>query len=133
MKKYKQNEEGKKELEESSIILKVLKNHTNNVFDKEGLIAFTGKSERQVRAELEHIANFYPIRATAGRKGYKLLTFEEDASVETLKEVNMEAFLQICELQNRINSLKARMKPLIAIQRATALKLQEKGVDLDNE
>ncbi len=131
MKKYNQNEEGKKELEEKSMILKVLKDMPNYVFTKEDLIEFTGKSDRQVRAELEHIANFYPIRATAGRKGYKMLAFEEDASIETLKEINMEAFLQICELQHRVISIKARMKPLIAIQRATALKLQEKGEEVE--
>lgn len=133
MKKYNQNLEGKKQLEDNSKLLELFKKLPNRPFTKQELMAYTSKNERAVRAELEHIANFYPIRATAGRKGYLLLELSEDADITELKDINNEAFLQVCELENRIKSLKARMKPLIALMRVTAVKLQEKGVDTKDE
>ena len=51
--------------------------------------------------------------------------FEKENLVQ-VERANKEAFAQVCELQNRIDSLKARMKPLVATMRVTAVILQEK-------
>ena len=123
--KYLQNKETKEQLEKESLVLPWLQSTPGIVWKKEELMAFTGLSERQVRHEMERIANFYPVRATAGRKGYSLITFDKENLVE-VDRANKEAFAQVCELQNRIDSLKARMKPLIATMRVTAVIFQEK-------
>lgn len=132
-KKYKQNQEGLKQLKEESVILGYLLNETepNRVYTKQELMNITGMSERKVRLEIERIANFYPVRASAGGVGYSIIVCGE--SVESLRAANEEAFAQICEIQNRINSLKARLKPLIALMHVTALKLQEKEQNKENE
>ena len=124
--KYQQTETAKKELISKSDILNLLLRFQNTVFTKDQLCATFNMSERAVRSELEKIANYYPIRATAGRKGYSLISFREDYDVNQLKEIKDEAYDQIRELQNRIDCLKARMKPLIALTRATAELIQEK-------
>ena len=124
--KSKNKEETLKRLQKESTILHLLY-ETKLKYTKQELMSITGKSERAVRAELEEIANFYPIKALAGSKGYSLIWFDENSSIKELKAANEDAFNQICEIQNRINALKARLKPLIATQRATALQLLNKG------
>lgn len=130
-KKYLQTQAEKENLK--SVILDILKERPNTYIAKSELITRTGMNERKVRAEIEKIANYYPIRATAGRKGYALIWFDENSDIEQLKATIQEAFLQSCEIQNRIDSLKARLKPLIATMRVTALQLQAKGVNIEDE
>lgn len=130
--KTKNKNETLKRLQEESTILHLLYETQLN-YTKQELMNITGKSERAVRAELEEIANFYPIKASAGSKGYSLIWFNENSSIEELKIANEDAFNQICEIQNRINALKARLKPLIATQRATALQLLNKGVNANED
>lgn len=120
----KKNELTKEELERDSTILNLLLT-TGLVYTKQELMNITGMNERAVRSELENIAKYYPVRATAGRKGYSILRFEENSTYNELKEVNNSAYDQIREIENRISSLKMRLKPLIAIMRVSALKLQE--------
>lgn len=112
MKKYSQTEQAKKELK--SDILDFLLRHPNQVFTKQELCATFNLNEREVRSELERIANYYPIRATAGRKGYSLLSWNENTSADELMQIGAECAKQINELQHRVESLQARMKPLVA-------------------
>lgn len=121
----KKNQLTHEELKRDSIILEYLLKEPNVVYTKSELCAISGMSERSVRAELENIANFYPVRATAGRKGYSILRFDIWMGVEKLKELNNETYAQIQEIENRINSLKARLKPLIAFNNALAHRLLE--------
>ncbi len=123
-KKYNQSEEAKKGFKSSMLAYMMLDPH--RVYTKGELAAHFEISERAVRAELERIANYYPIRATAGKKGYSILCIESDATNEELRKVNDDAWNQICELENRIDSLKARMKPLYAIMYESARKLEER-------
>ncbi len=121
----KKNQLTHEELKRDSIILEYLLKEPNVVYTKSELCAISGMSERSVRAELENIANFYPVRATAGRKGYSILRFGIWDGVEKLKELNNETYAQIQEIENRINSLKARLKPLIAFNNVLAHRLLE--------
>lgn len=125
MAKYNQTQKAKEEFK--SPLLDILMNKPNFLFKKEELMAMTGWNERKVRAEIEKIANYYPIYASAGRKGYGIMHFDDNYDLEIIKGLNQAAFDEMCELQHRVDSIKARMKPLIAFMRTTAVKLQEKG------
>ena len=115
----------KQYLLENSTILNTLLLNLNATFTKQELMTISGKNERDVRAEMEQIANYYPVRASAGRKGYDIIGFDSFTKLEELKKVKDEAFDQIRELENRISSLKARLKPLIALTKVVGLKVQE--------
>lgn len=110
--KYQQTKEAKINLQ--SDILDFLQRYPGVTFTRQELCAVFDRSDRSVRAELERIANYYPIRATAGRKGYSLICWNENTTDEELKEIGDECSKQIAELQHRIDSLNARLKPLIA-------------------
>jgi len=126
-KKYEQTQEAKENFK--SDILAYMLTDPTRVYTKTELAARFNMSERKVRLELEKIANFYPIRATAGRKGYSLIYFDNESSFDELTQANMDCFYQIKEIQSRIDSLKARMKPLIASMKVT----QEMIVSYHNE
>ena len=124
--KYGQTKENLQALKDESVILGYMLSEPNKVYTKTELMAITGYSERKVRAELEHIANFYPVRASAGSKGYSIIWFDDNSSLDQLKDANNAATEQINEIQNRIECLKARLKPLIALCKVTYNKIQDK-------
>lgn len=88
----------------------------DHVFTKDELVARTGYSERAIRNQLAEIANYYPMIATSDKKGYRVLSFDENTSFSQLIAMYDEADHQLAELQSRIDALKARMKPLIAFK-----------------
>lgn len=116
--KYSQTEEAKREF--TSPLLTYMKAvnryETNHVFTKEELRAVLSCSDRHLRHEMEKIANYYPIVATSDSKGYQLATFSDDMELEMLVEISKSYEHQLAELQSRVNSLYARMNPLIASQ-----------------
>lgn len=124
--KYKQTKEGLQQLNEESVLLGYMLADPRRIYTKTELMAMSGKSERAVRAELERIANFYPVRASAGSKGYSLIWFDEESTLDELQEAHKDALDQVCEIQNRIESLKARLKPLIATAKVTYNIIQNK-------
>lgn len=111
-KKYQQTQIAKEELK--SDILDLMLRNPNVIFTKEELCSLFNMNERAVRAELERIANYYPVRATAGHKGYSLIWWDENSTLEELNFARIECAMQCNEIQNRIDSLNARLKPLIA-------------------
>ena len=113
------------ELKRDSTILHLLTT-THLVYTKQELMSITGMCERAVRNELENIAQYYPVRASAGRKGYSIIWFDESSDLEDLKKVNLAACEQIKEIQNRIDALKMRLRPLIATNKVVCDKINEK-------
>ena len=122
--KYRQNKEELEELKKESKILEYLLAQPERVFTKTELMALTGYNERKVRLEMERIANFYPIRATAGRKGYSLIWFDDKFTQDEILKIYNDATNQVREIENRINCLKARLKPLIALMKVASYKLE---------
>lgn len=112
------------ELEEYSTILHLLLT-THLVYTKQELMSVTGMNERAVRQELENIAKYYPVRASAGRKGYSIIWFDDNSTLDELKEANQAASEQLMELEHRISSLKMRMRPLIALCSVTCAKISK--------
>lgn len=124
--KYGQTKENLELLKKESVILGYMLSEPNKVYTKSELMAITGYNERKVRAEMERIANFYPVRASAGHKGYSIIWFDENSTIDELKIANNAATEQINEIQNRIECMKARLKPLIALCKVTYNKIQDK-------
>ena len=121
MKKYKQTKEEKAKLAASSTLFlymtAVLDNDPMHVFTKDELQKVLSVDERTVRHELERIANYYPVVAVSSEKGYRLMPkFSEESSVEFLENMLDLMQHQINEIDSRVESLKARKKPLIAYQ-----------------
>lgn len=85
-----------------------------HVFTKPELCAAFDFSERYVRRELERIANYYPVIATSDSIGYRLGLFDDSMSEEELEDLCNDYDHQLAELQSRVESLYARMKPLLA-------------------
>lgn len=118
-KQYPQTAEAKQSLSNSTfkyiVAIREYENK-NRIFTKDELVANTNLSERAVRVQLSEIANHYPIFATSDRKGYQILSYDENTTDEELKEMVEKTEHQLAELQSRIDALKARMRPLIAFR-----------------
>ena len=118
------NQKTLEELEENSTILHLLLT-MHLVFTKQELMSVTGMNERAVRQELENIAKYYPVRASAGSKGYSIIWFDDNSTLNELKEANQAASEQLTEIQHRIDSLKMRMRPLVALCEVTCDKISK--------
>ena len=118
------NQKTLEELKENSTILSLLLT-TRSVHTKQELMNITGINERAVRQELENIAKYYPVRASAGHKGYSIIWFDDNSSINELKEANQAASEQLTEIQHRIDSLKMRMRPLVALCKVTCDKISK--------
>ena len=94
----------------------VVRNDPKHVFTKDELCATLNYSDRAVRKSLERMANYYPVISFSSEKGYRFVRFDDSTSVDTLKGMYDDAGHALAELQSRVESLQARMKPLIAFR-----------------
>lgn len=114
--KYSQTEEAKREFTSPLLTyMKAVNNYEiNHVFTKDELRGVLSCSDRHLRHEMEKIANYYPIVATSDSKGYRLLVFTDSMDLGDLDEISKAYEHQLAELNSRVNSLYARMNPIIA-------------------
>lgn len=116
-KNYDQSQKAKKEFQRTSALAAYMLGDANRVFTKEELMEVMGNiSDRAIREKLAEVANYYPIVATSDKKGYRLICFSDRDTPETLQALYDDCQHQLNELQCRIDNLKARMKPLRAMQ-----------------
>lgn len=115
--KYSQTNEAKEQY--TSPLLKYMGAVTlidpKHIFTRDELAAHLNCSDRKVRREVEKLANYYPIISVSSKQGYRLGSFDDKSSYETLKSLKEDVRHTLAELQSRIESLQARMKPLIAL------------------
>ena len=115
--KYSQTNEAKEQY--TSSLLKHMGAVTlidpKHIFTRDELAAHLNYSDRKVRREIEKLANYYPIISVSSKQGYRLGSFDENASYDTLKSLKEDVRHALAELQSRVESLQARMKPLIAL------------------
>lgn len=118
MGKYDQSREAKEKFNSPlyTYMLSVLSYEPEHLFTREELREVLQMSDRQVRKEMERIANYHPLIATSNRKGYKLALFSDTDSKEDMIALLREVEHEIAELSSRVNSLYARMNPLIAMK-----------------
>ena len=69
------------------------------------------------------MANYVPVLSLSKDKGYRVLSFDENTTTEELMAMYEDVQHQINEFRSRVDNLKARMKPLVALQKVIEKKL----------
>ena len=124
MKNYDQSKKAKEEfLEKSPIAQYMLTGDSSQIFLREQLAFVFETTDRNIREKVSELANYVPIVSLSSKKGYRVLSFNDDTPTEELVKIHDEAQHQINEFKSRIDNLKARMKPLVALQKVIEKKL----------
>ena len=118
MGKYSQTEEAKAKFESPMLnyMKRVIENDKHHIFTKDELIAALSLTEREVRRQVALIANYYPLFSFSNKKGYCIGSFDDNATTQELSFLYDDCCHAIAELESRVQELKARMKPLIALK-----------------
>ncbi len=115
MKKYDQSKKAKEKFY-SPLIPKL--RGTERV-RKDELIGGLFKNERSLRKEIERIGNHYVVISDSNRPGYRLARdFRELKSKEDAIREAEEIRRSLNQDKNRVDNLKAKMKPKIAYLKA---------------
>lgn len=126
MKNYDQSKKAKEKfLQTSPIAQMMMTGDPNRVFTREELTTIVGICDRAIRREVAEMANYLPILSLSKDKGYRVLCFNENTTLEELETMHELLQHQINENKSRINELKARMKPLVALQKVIEKKLAQ--------
>lgn len=123
MKHYDQSKKAKEEFLRTSKIALIMSNEPERVYTREELAETLGVSDREVRSQVAELANYVAVVSLSKGKGYKVPTFDENTPIEKLQAMHDEIEHQINENRSRIDNLKARMKPLVALQKVIEKKL----------
>ena len=131
MKKHNQTKKAKEEFLKTSTIALFMRGDSKKVFTREDLSQIFQMNDRSIRAKVAEIANYLPVISLSDSKGYRILCFNEETSMEDMVDMLNDAQHQICELQSRVDNLKARMKPLIAFTKVLQSKIDKKYEEED--
>lgn len=123
MKHYDQSKSAKEEFLEKSPVAQYMMGNPTRIYLREQLALVFQTGDRQIREKVAEVANYLPILSLSKEKGYRVLSFDENATTEELMKTYEEAQHQINEFKSRIDNLKARMKPLVALQKVIEKKL----------
>ena len=123
MKHYNQSKKAKEEFLRTSKIALIMSGEPERVYTREELAETLGVSDREVRSQVAELANHVAVVSLSKGKGYKVPTFDENTPIEKLQAMHDEVQHQINENKSRIDNIKARMKPLVALQKVLEKKL----------
>ena len=123
MKNYDQSKKAKEDFLEKSQIAQYMMGDPTRIFLREQLALVFNLCDRVVREKVAEIANYLPVLSLSKEKGYRVLSFDENTTVEELVKMLEDLQHQINEFRSRIDNLKARMKPLVALQKVIQKKL----------
>lgn len=132
MKNYNQSKKTKERFLKESVVYHYMKSKVNGFTKEEMTIELGLGGERQTREKIAEVANYAPVIALSSTKGYKVLFIDDEFSDEELKAVYDNCQHQINDFQSRIDNLKARMKPLIALQKVIEKKLNKANTNDGN-
>lgn len=126
MKNYDQSKKAKEKfLEKEPIAQYMMTGDPTQIFLREQLAFVFETSDRNIRLKVAELANYVPVISLSKDKGYRVLSFNDDTPTEVLIKMHDELQHQINENRSRIDNLKARMKPLVALQKVIEKKLGE--------
>lgn len=128
MKNYNQSKKAKDEFLRKSALACYMKGKQNQLVTKEELQEQFFMTNRALRLKIAEMANYIPVVSLSSNTGYKVVGFDDSTSTEDLVAMYEEIQHQINDFKSRIDNLKARMKPLVALQ-----KVIEKRVDIKLE
>ena len=124
-KNYNQSKKAKEEFLKGSAIALYMRGDASKVYTREDLAETFNMSDRSIREKVSEIANYLPVIALTDSKGYRILCFNEETTIEEFKEMYEDAQHQINDFKSRIDNLKARMKPLVAFMKVIEKKFNE--------
>ena len=123
MKNYDQSKAAKEKFLENSAIAQYMMGDPTRIFLREQLALTFNETDRNIRRKVAEMANYVPVLSLSKDKGYRVLSFNDDTPVEELTKMYEEVQHQINEFKARCDNLKARMKPLVALQKVIEKKL----------
>lgn len=123
MKNYNQSKKAKEDFLRKSPIACYMRGDPKKVYTREELADLFETSDRQIREKVAEMANYLPVLSLSNGKGYRVLSFDDNTPVEDLVKMLDEIQHQINEFKARCDNLKARMKPLVALQKVIEAKL----------
>ena len=123
MKHHSQTNKAKEEYLSKSPIAQYMMGDPSRIFLREQLVLHFELDDRTIREKVAELANYVPVLSLSKEKGYRVLSFDENTPVEELVKMHDEMQHQINEFKSRIDNLKARMKPLVALQKVIEKKL----------
>lgn len=126
MKNYDQTNKAKEKFLNTNTIAQYFRANPNQVFTREELVDTFQMDDRSIRNNVAEMANYLPILSLSKDKGYCYVTFTDETSVEDLVALYERVNHQIKENKSRIDNLKARMKPLVALQKVIEAKVKAK-------
>lgn len=126
MKHCDQSKKAKEEFLQNSIYAQYMMGDPSQIFLREQLALVFDTSDREVRRKVAELANYVPVLSLSKEKGYRVLSFNDNTPLEELIKMDEEIMHQIREDQSRIDNLKARMKPLVALHKVIEKKLAAK-------
>ena len=83
--------------------------------------------EREVRKAIAELANYVAVVSLSTSKGYRVLSVKDDTPTEDMVDFLKLIDHQLKDFRSRVTNIKARMKPLIALEAVIRKKLQERG------
>lgn len=125
MKHYKQTEKAKQEFLQNSTYAQYMMGDPSKIFLREQLAFVFETSDREVRRKVAELANYVPVLSLSKDKGYRVLSFNDNTPLEELTKMDEEIMHQIREDQSRIDNIKARMKPLVALHKVIEKRLAQ--------
>ena len=123
MKNYDQSKKAKEEFLRTSPLACYMRGEPERVYTREELADAFSTSDRAIRRQVAELANYVPVLSLSNEKGYKVPSFDENTPLEKLQEMHEDIQHQINEFKSRIDNLKARMKPLVALQKVLEKKM----------
>ena len=123
MKNYDQSKKAKEEFLRKSPLACYMRGEPERVYTREELADAFSTSDRAIRRQVAELANYVPVLSLSNEKGYKVPSFDENTPLEKLQEMHEDIQHQINEFKSRIDNLKARMKPLVALQKVLENKM----------
>jgi len=123
MKNYDQSQKAKKDFLEKSQIAQYMMGDPTRIYLREQLALVFNETDRSIRRKVAEMANYIPVLSLSQDKGYKVLSFDENTTNEELMAMYEDVQHQINEFRSRVDNLKARMKPLVALQKVIEKKL----------
>ena len=123
MKHYSQTNKAKEDFLQKSEFAQYMMGDPSRIFLREQLVLHFELDDRNIRRKVAELANYVPVLSLSDQKGYRVLSFDENTPIEELVKMHDEMQHQINEFKSRIDNLKARMKPLVALQKVIEKKL----------
>lgn len=125
MKNYDQSQKAKRDFLEKSPLAQYMMGDPTRIFLREQLALHFETCDRVIREKVAEMANYLPVLSLSKDKGYRVLSFDENTPIEDLIKMNEEVQHQINEFKSRVDNLKARMKPLVALQKVIQSKISQ--------